>query len=42
MSDLTISLIALVGFGVGYAIGHIHALTSYHKRRPMRGEGWDG
>jgi len=32
MSDLTIILIALVVFGAGYVVGHIHALVSYHKR----------
>lgn len=36
MSDLTIILIALVVFGAGYVVGHIHALVSYHKRRSPR------
>lgn len=31
MSDLTISLIALVGFGAGYVVGHIHTLMAYHR-----------
>ncbi len=42
MSDLTIMLIAVAIFGAGYVVGHIHALLSYHKRRPMRREGWNG
>ena len=37
MSDLTISLICLVGFGAGYVLGHIHTLVSYHKRCGPRG-----
>lgn len=42
MSDLTIMLIAVAIFGAGYVVGHIHALMSHHKRRPMRREGWNG
>ncbi|WP_368655423.1 hypothetical protein ABRY94_11870 [Castellaniella ginsengisoli] len=38
MSDLTIILIGAAVFGAGYVVGHIHALVSYHKRRPMRQE----
>lgn len=44
MSDLTIILIALVGFGAGFIGGYAIALMNYHKRRPMSrgGEGWNG
>lgn len=42
MSDLAIALICLVGFGAGYVIGHVHALTTHHKRHSMSREGWDG
>jgi hypothetical protein len=32
MSDLTIMLTGLVGFGAGYVLGRIHALVRCHKR----------
>jgi hypothetical protein len=42
MSDLTIMLIGFVAGAAGYVVGYIHALVSYHKRRDVRREGWNG
>jgi len=42
MSDLTLLIIFAAAFAGGYVVGHIHALVSHHKRRPMRREGWNG
>lgn len=42
MSDLTIVLITAAAFAGGYVVGHVHALVSYHKRRDVRREGWNG
>lgn len=36
MSDITVIFIVLMSFAAGWIIGHIHALTTYHKRRGPR------
>lgn len=39
MSDLTLLIIFAAFFASGHVVGHVHALVSYHKRRPMQQTG---